>query len=364
MKEKKKYFLGDIFFLALSLALVNRTYAQTQKAPSTPPPSPAPVVEMKLKVFEGLREGKVELIKTVTASFWRYTLSANIKAEETSDKEENQIRRVFNLKGVQLLTETNLSWVKTGTKDFHIFRLDSKEYAIMVTLLKALSAERVTCRVEVMEQDKEKKTSLLDSELTLEKNSITAFGFEDSSGKPYFLSLKITAVRLSAGRAINPSEEALAEKAREVKNKLGEVTGEVSGAGAGGVSGGVSGGVEGGVEPLTAGQLSAKDVVRAEGDIKPPELIKKVEPVYPEAARQARVEGLAILEVQTDKTGRVASVRVLKSVPMLDQAAIEAVKQWVYKPLIIDGQPKGVIFTVTVSFRLKNEEGPIKDRNE
>jgi len=46
----------------------------------------------------------------------------------------------------------------------------------------------------------------------------------------------------------------------------------------------------------------------------------------------------------------------LRSVPLLDQAAIDAVKQWVYEPLIIDGQPKGVIFTVTIDFKLREEE--------
>jgi protein TonB len=68
------------------------------------------------------------------------------------------------------------------------------------------------------------------------------------------------------------------------------------------------------------------------------------------------VEGLVILEVQTDKTGQVASIRVLRSVPLLNQAAIDAVKQWVYEPMIVDGQPKGVVFTVTVNFKLPDDK--------
>ena len=93
--------------------------------------------------------------------------------------------------------------------------------------------------------------------------------------------------------------------------------------------------------------------VRAVGEIKPPKLIKKVDPVYPEIARQARVEGVVILECTTDIYGRVQNIKVLRSIPLLDQAAIDAVRQWVYEPMIINGRPRGVIFTVTVTFKLK-----------
>jgi TonB family protein len=93
--------------------------------------------------------------------------------------------------------------------------------------------------------------------------------------------------------------------------------------------------------------------VRAIGDIKPPKLIKKVNAIYPEEARKAEIEGVVILEATTDIYGKVKKTRILRSIPELDQAAMDAVKQWVYEPMIIDGKPKGVIFTVTVSFRLQ-----------
>ncbi|HRD03040.1 MAG TPA: energy transducer TonB [Candidatus Saccharicenans sp.] len=327
MKQKIKAILSGSFCLLLSVFLTGEVLAQTKKTTS-PPATPSPAVEMQIKVFEGLREGKVEPVKTVTSSFWRYTLSASIKSEDKADKEESQIRRVFNLKELRLLTQDNFSWAKTGTKDFHIFRLDSKEYAIMITWLRTLPGERATCRVEVLEQDQSQKTNLLDTELTLEKNSITAFGFEDASGKPYFVSLKITSVRPMSGETIFSGRVEAPVRA-ELGGELRGVTGE-------------------GALPL--------DTVKALGGIKPPQLIKRVDPVYPEAARQAGVEGTVVLEVTTDIYGRVANIRVLKSVPSLNQAAIDAVKQWVYEPLIIDGQPKGVIFTVTVDFKLREEE--------
>ncbi len=107
------------------------------------------------------------------------------------------------------------------------------------------------------------------------------------------------------------------------------------------------GGVLGGV----VGEVEAP--VRAIGEIKPPKLIKQVDPVYPEIARQARVEGVVIVEATTDIYGRVQGIKVLRSIPLLDQSAIDAVRQWVYEPMIINGRPRGVIFTVTVRFQLK-----------
>jgi len=93
--------------------------------------------------------------------------------------------------------------------------------------------------------------------------------------------------------------------------------------------------------------------VKATGSIIPPKLIKEVEPVYPEKAKEAGVEGWVMLEATTDIYGRVKNVKVLKSIPLLDQAAIDAVRKYVYTPMIIDGRPRGVIHTVTVKFHLK-----------
>jgi len=95
------------------------------------------------------------------------------------------------------------------------------------------------------------------------------------------------------------------------------------------------------------------DAVRAVGDIKPPKLIKQVNPVYPEEARKTGVEGVVILEAKADEEGNVVDARILRSIPVLDQAALDAVKQWKYEPLIIDGKARKVLFTVTVRFALK-----------
>jgi len=131
-----------------------------------------------------------------------------------------------------------------------------------------------------------------------------------------------------------------------------------------GIEGGVEGGVDGGllgsdlngiIGPIlnvVLGEVEAP--LRASGEIRQPRRIKAVAPEYPEIARQARVEGIVIIEATTDIYGRVQNMKVLRSIPLLDQAALDAVRQWVYEPMIINGRPRGVIFTVTVTFKLKS----------
>jgi len=133
--------------------------------------------------------------------------------------------------------------------------------------------------------------------------------------------------------------------------------------GADGAEDGIEGGVDYGDAGRFAGNLIGKalfaivgevePVARAVGDVKPPKLIRRIEPDYPEIARQARVEGVVILEATTDVFGRVTGVRVLRSLPLLDAAAVDAVRQWIYEPMVINGRPRPVTFTVTVRFILK-----------
>jgi TonB family protein len=72
--------------------------------------------------------------------------------------------------------------------------------------------------------------------------------------------------------------------------------------------------------------------LRVGGSVKPPRLVKKVDPIYPDEAKAAHVQGVVILEVLIGRDGRVADTRVMRSIPVLDQAAIAAVKQWTYEP--------------------------------
>ncbi len=256
---------------------------------------------VKLLVFQGSREGALDPVKAVTASYLSYTVSADIRAEADQAAQASRIKSVFNLKDVSVLTEAYLSW-EPGRPDkaFHFFQLDKRFYLIMMT---PVAPAQRRFRIEVFEQNGGDKVSLLDTEFSLSEKSFAVFGFDDKGGQPYFLSL-----------------QAVTWPVAEVR-----------------------------VEHIQEG-----DAVRAVGDLRAPRLIKEVSPVYPEAARQASVEGTVILEAQTDIYGRVQNVKVLRSIPLLDQPAVDAVRQWIYEAMVIDGRPRGMIFTVTVRFSLRD----------
>jgi len=101
---------------------------------------------------------------------------------------------------------------------------------------------------------------------------------------------------------------------------------------------------------LTAQQATAP--VRVGGNVRPPEKIKHVNPVYPSIAQAARVEGVVILELTVGEDGTVRNAVVLRSIPLLDQAALDAVRQWEFTPTYLNGVPQSIIYTVTVSFQL------------
>ena len=90
--------------------------------------------------------------------------------------------------------------------------------------------------------------------------------------------------------------------------------------------------------------------VRVGGTIRPPERLVYVPAVYPEQARAADTRGVVILEIVIGPDGSVSDAKVLRSIPLLDQAALDAARQWRYAPTLLNGNPVPVIMTVTVSF--------------
>lgn len=142
-----------------------------------------------------------------------------------------------------------------------------------------------------------------------------------------------------------------------------EIPGEIDDGVVGGVPGGVPGGVIGGVpggqgngstQAPASGEAkgSPPAPVRVGGGIPAPKLITRVPPAYPPLAKAAQVQGVVVLEAVIDPTGHVARVKVLHGHPLLDSAAIEAVSQWIYEPVLLQGKPIPVILTVTVRFTL------------
>jgi protein TonB len=89
------------------------------------------------------------------------------------------------------------------------------------------------------------------------------------------------------------------------------------------------------------------------GDIKPPMKVKDATPAYPAVARAAQVQGIVIIQATIGPDGKVQDARVLRSVRLLDEAALDAVRQWEYTPTLLNGMPIAIVMTVTVNFRLQ-----------
>lgn len=266
---------------------------------------------LKLRFYQGERTITHEPLTIVTSSYLSPLISASIPSSVDPEEERKQIRRVFNLIDVRLLTEAELAWTTFARPRetlTHVIRFDSREIFLAISPSMIITEQIVGSlnqfSISVAEQTGQEKIELLNTEIIIPSKSAAILGFEGRDGTPYFLALHLLTT---------PGKKGLS-------------------------TGGAMGGAIG--------------PVRAVGAIKPPRLIKKVNPVYPEAAKAAGIEGIVILEVETDEKGNVVRTTLLRSVPLLDQAAIEAVKQWQYEPAIINGKPTGIIFTVTVSFRL------------
>ncbi|MCK4244013.1 MAG: energy transducer TonB, partial [Candidatus Omnitrophica bacterium] len=300
--EKRKLCLAMIFLMAFSFLSLHASDTR----------------EIKLKFFEGTREGKSEPPKFVSSSYLQPTVTASINPSVTVslesrfglNEEQMQIKKVFNLKDVNLITEADLQWnTRSSDRIFHIFRLDSKEYLVLISPPDRNRKRQL--RIEVFEQSEMGKNSLLDTEIILPEKNIAVFGFEDNKGKPYFLSIHLPPPLPP------PPPEA---KKKEIED-------------------------------------FEKGAVKIMGEIKPPKPIKIVKPSYPEIARKAKVEGVVILNVRTDEYGRVVRAKILRGKdPLLNDAAIDAVKQWIYEPFILNGKPRQVVFTATVQFKLKQEK--------
>ena len=132
-------------------------------------------------------------------------------------------------------------------------------------------------------------------------------------------------------------------------------TGGVVGGVPGGVPGGQMGGVIGGIissTPVAVPHVATPQRVRVSQGVSQGLLIRKVQPNYPPLARQARIQGNVVLQAEISKDGSIENLRLVSGHPMLAPAAIEAVKQWRYKPYFLNGEPVEVETQVTVIFSL------------
>ena len=122
----------------------------------------------------------------------------------------------------------------------------------------------------------------------------------------------------------------------------------------GGVPGGSMGGVIGGIIGSARNNLPTVSVdrVRVSSGVASGNLINKVQPVYPPIARTNRIAGQVVLHALISKSGNIENLQVVSGHPMLTQSALEAVRQWKYKPYLLNGEPVEVETTIQVNFNL------------
>jgi TonB family protein len=131
------------------------------------------------------------------------------------------------------------------------------------------------------------------------------------------------------------------------------------------VVGGVMAGRPGGIPTLVApppppparsAAAAPPPQIRVRADVLREKLISEVKPVYPQLAKQSRIQGAVTMEIVIEKTGSVSNVKVISGPPLLRQAAIDAVSQWKFKPTLLNGEAVQVLSVVTLSFTLPNEK--------
>jgi periplasmic protein TonB len=166
----------------------------------------------------------------------------------------------------------------------------------------------------------------------------------------------------TTGHLVAPFE-APREVQPEPASARDESTAGVLGGVEGGVPGGVVGGIVGGIvsnvtppppPPPPAPAAVARGPVHIGGQITAPALLRRVEPTYPEVAMTAHVTGIVILQATVNTDGCVESAKVLRSRhALLDKAAQEALMQWQYSPLVLNGIPTPFVLTVTFNFSVE-----------
>jgi TonB family protein len=282
---------------------------------SAPAPAPAPapaavpaggIVWTRLNLYEGFRGESRGSDKVVSSYYLKLLSDENVFSDIGVSREKQTLKRVFNLTDIKLMTEAIMPLRKEwGKTPFSVIVLNHRRLLIQ---LSAISIEKNRFRVEVLEDSKPPR-SLLESKIILPEKKTTTLGFEDSGGHIYFLSFH---------RKENmPSP------------------------------------------PLPLDPPSPKDKKRT---LKKPRLIRKVDPVYPDEAKKAGIEGRVVVTAVTDVFGCVVEAKAAKGPKALHEAAVNAIKQWVYEPYILDGVPKPVEFTVVASFNLDKEKD--KDKKQ
>jgi protein TonB len=359
---------------------------------------------VRVRLYEGFRGGAPDP-GGVTSSYYLKPLEGkDVTSGASVEREKGALKRVFSLTGVKFVTEATMVLRKgRDSSPFQVIIMNGRKMLVQLSLAHHAKDK---FRVEVFKDEKPPR-SLFRGTIFLPRAKSTALGFEDSEGKIYFLSFHrhenpAPGPYKTTEKISHTKQPQRLKKARHIKKpmllrkadpiypdtaKKAKVSGKVVVEGTTNLAGDVVKAeavegpgllkqaavdavkqwkyspyiVDGVKEPVSFTvvlnfrleddgqaqkplQLSSKEA---------PKVIKKVEPKYPKEAIKKGLGGKVVLEPVVDETGNVISVDVVDGIPGLNEAAAAALKQWKFKPFILNGRAKKVRFTVVVQFKLK-----------
>lgn len=266
---------------------------------------PSPDVVAQLRLYEGFKVETAAPAKVIASYYLKPISDEDVFFDVDISKEKASLKRVFNLKDIKLVTQAGMVLEKESARSpFQVIVLNGRKLLLQ---LSTIEGKKSRFKVEVLEKG-EKSRSLLETKIFLPERKTTVLGFEDSSGKIYFLSFH-------RGKDLPPPPP----------------------------------------PPSPGKPIDIKSIQK-------PKLIKGPPPKYPEAAIKASIQGKVIINATTDVKGRVVDTQVVEGPQELRQAAQEAIKQWQYEPYVLDGVAKPVKFTVILKFNLdkkKKSQKPI-----
>ena len=290
------------------------------------------VIEMNwtLRCYLGVRSGTAPDLGVVSSSYSKPAFLENLGKDEDLAKERELIKTTFNLGDVRPISQGEI-WLKEAQASGLVQIVREKEKPLAFEL-ERLDTSWLHYRVTVYELNAEKKIVMrsaftVPSSMTLREAVV--FGFEDSARTPLFLSLRIGNLYADGKDARKEEGGKPAEKTYALAEAVRKEEFDKK------------------VKEFESGAVACR------GDIRSPRLKSATEPEYPKEAAEKGIEGQVILALKVNETGRVIDAMVLRSVPEFDRAALEAVKGWVFEPLLIEGKPRTCVFTCTVGFNLE-----------
>jgi TonB family protein len=373
-----------VLFLSISALAV---------APMSTAPSLNAVILMR--IYEGFRGETGASTDIVSSYFLKPLGSDHVYSEVERIKEQATLKRVFNLTDIEWRSELTMETPKAKSNTPpKIIVLSGRKLAVQ---LSAVVGNESKFQVEVIDKTDNISKSLLSSKIILPEQKTTVIGFEDSSGKIFFLSFhRMKDASLSLNPIKSPKLLRKVEPIYPKEAQEAHISGQVMIQASTDINGNISDTkVVEGPEQLREAAVTAIRQWKYEpfimdGKAKPihltvivsfnlqskpkdepinlasknhPNLIKKVEPKYPVEAFKKNIQGKVVIEATTDPEGNVVDVKVVDGVEGLNEAAAEAIKQWKYEPYFVKGVKKAVRLTVIVKFNLKHnkkKEAPVK----